>query len=158
MNSDQVAKIRQHIGVVFQDFNLLDHLTVYQNVMLPLKIMGIAVEQRQQQALELLAWVGLQDHLQAYPTTLSGGQRQLVAIARAVVTRPRLLIADEPTGSVDEKMAMRLLYLFEELHKAGTSVIIATHYRDFARVLGYPELIIKNHQVEMVNRYKTHAA
>jgi cell division transport system ATP-binding protein len=76
---------------------------------------------------ELLAWVGLADHLEARPTTLSGGQQQRVAIARAVIGRPSLLLADEPTGNVDEGLALRLLRLFEELNKVGTTVIIATH-------------------------------
>lgn len=145
----QASEIRQQIGIVFQDFNLLEHLTIIENVTLPLKIRGIDSGIRYQQAKELLEWVGLKDHLHSYPPAISGGQRQLATIATAIIGQPKLILADEPTGSVDEKMAMKLLYLFDELHKMGTTIIFATHHRDFARVLGYPELIIAKQKLTM---------
>ncbi len=123
----EAARMRRKIGVVFQDFRLLDHLTALENVALPLKISGQRDEKVRHHVAELLAWVGLAEHLDSYPPTLSGGQKQRVAIARAVVGRPNLLLADEPTGNVDDRMAVRLLYLFEELNKLGTTIVIATH-------------------------------
>ncbi len=136
----QLAELRRKIGVVFQDFRLLNHLSVLDNVALPLRVAGMAERQVRDHAEELLAWVGLADHLQARPMTLSGGQKQRVAIARAVIRRPRLLLADEPTGNVDDKIALRLLYLFEELNKLGTTVVIATHNEALISRFGHPQL------------------
>jgi cell division transport system ATP-binding protein len=123
-----LASLRRRIGVVFQEFRLLDHLSAYDNVALPLRIMGRAEASYRQDVTELLGWVGLGDRLHARPATLSGGEKQRVAIARAVVGKPDLLIADEPTGNVDEEMAERLYRLFRELNKRlRTTVLIATH-------------------------------
>ncbi len=119
--------LRQRIGVVFQDYRLLDHLTALENVALPLHVAGAKPEQVRDHVAELLSWVGLAEHLDARPETLSGGQKQRVAIARAVIGRPSLLFADEPTGNLDADLGMRLMYLFEELNKIGTTVVIATH-------------------------------
>lgn len=131
---------RQKIGVVFQDFNLLDHLNALDNVSLPLRILGIPPEQCRARAFKILQWVGLEDHVKAYPKTLSGGQQQRIVIARAVVSKPQLLLADEPTGNVDDKNAVRLIELFEGLHKIGTTVVIATHNRDLVEEFRYPEI------------------
>ena len=122
-------ELRRRIGVVFQDFRLLDHLSTFDNVALPLRIAGQDSRSYRQDVEELLSWVGLGDRLQARPPTLSGGEQQRVAIARAVVARPDLLLADEPTGNVDPEMGQRLIRLFEELNKLGTTVLIATHDR-----------------------------
>jgi cell division transport system ATP-binding protein len=119
--------LRRQIGVVFQEFRLLPHLSALDNVALPLRVAGMDEAKVQEHVVELLTWVGLGDHLDAKPATLSGGQQQRVAIARAVITRPRLLLADEPTGNVDDRIAVRLMHLFEELHRLGTTVVIATH-------------------------------
>ncbi len=124
---EHVATLRRRMGVVFQDFRLLNHLSVLDNVALPLRVAGARESHIQRQVPELLEWVGLADHMHATPPTLSGGQAQRVAIARAVITQPDLLLADEPTGNVDDDLAMRLLYLFEEMNKLGTTVLIATH-------------------------------
>jgi cell division transport system ATP-binding protein len=121
--------IRRRIGVVFQDFQLLDHLTITDNVALPLRLAGGSYEQVRDHVMELLRWVGLGDRLDASPSALSGGEQQRVAIARAVINRPDLLLADEPTGNVDDQIGLRLMHLFEQLHKLGTTVIIATHNR-----------------------------
>ncbi|MBM3483670.1 MAG: cell division ATP-binding protein FtsE [Alphaproteobacteria bacterium] len=122
-----LAALRRRIGVVFQDFRLLDHLTVVENVALPLRIAGASEAEIRQHVPELLGWVGLTDQMNARPPTLSGGQKQRVAIARAVITKPDLLLADEPTGNIDSALGLRLLRLFEELNKVGTTVVIATH-------------------------------
>ena len=141
------ALMRRKIGVVFQDFRLVNHLTALENVALPLKIAGQRADQVREHVSELLSWVGLADFLDAYPPTLSGGQQQRVAIARAVISRPSVLLADEPTGNVDDRIAMRLLYLFEELHRNGTTVLIATHNEALARRFDQPILRLRDNSV-----------
>jgi cell division transport system ATP-binding protein len=121
--------LRRRIGVVFQDFRLLDHLSAFDNVALPLRLAGRRVDKYAHDVEELLGWVGLGERLGAKPPTLSGGEQQRVAIARAVVARPDLLLADEPTGNVDPDIAQRLVRLFGELNRLGTTVLIATHDR-----------------------------
>src|SRR5205085_1693342 len=121
--------LRRRIGVVFQDFRLLDHLSAFDNVALPLRLSGRNAGEFHRDVEELLSWVGLGDRLDARPARLSGGEQQRIAIARAVVARPDLLLADEPTGNVDPDMGQRLIRLFEELNKLGTTVLIATHDR-----------------------------
>ena len=122
-----ITQTRRRLGVIFQDFRLLNHLTTYENVALPLRVQGREESGYRAQVVELLHWVGLGDRLHALPEVLSGGEQQRVAIARALIGRPELLLADEPTGNVDPKMARRLIRLFIELHKSGTSIVIATH-------------------------------
>jgi cell division transport system ATP-binding protein len=122
-------ELRRRIGVVFQDFRLLDHLSAFDNVALPLRLAGGRPPAYEKDVEELLGWVGLGDRLDARPATLSGGEQQRVAIARAVVARPDLLIADEPTGNVDAEIGQRLIRLFAELNRLGTTVVIATHDR-----------------------------
>ena len=121
--------IRRRIGVVFQDFRLLNHLSAFDNVALPLRLAGKKGGEFSHDVRELLSWVGLGDRMDSRPATLSGGEQQRVAIARAVVARPDLLIADEPTGNVDPEMGARLIRLFGELNRLGTTVLIATHDR-----------------------------
>jgi cell division transport system ATP-binding protein len=125
----ELPALRRRIGVVFQDFRLLDHLSAFDNVALPLRLAGKHGADYSHDVRELLSWVGLGDRLDAPPPTLSGGEQQRVAIARAVVARPDLLIADEPTGNVDPDMGARLIRLFAELNRWGTTVLIATHDR-----------------------------
>jgi cell division transport system ATP-binding protein len=127
LDNDKLTNVRRRIGVVFQDFRLLDHLTTYENVALPLLVQGRAASAYRDEVIELLKWVGLGERIDALPAVLSGGEKQRAAIARALVGRPELLLADEPTGNVDPEMAWRLLRLFVELHKSGTAVVIATH-------------------------------
>jgi cell division transport system ATP-binding protein len=124
---DKLAVLRRRIGVVFQDFRLLDHLTTFDNVALPLRILGREESTYRDEVAELLDWVGLGERLWSLPPVLSGGEKQRAAIARAVIARPQLLLADEPTGNVDPSLAQRLLRLFVELNKSGTSIVIATH-------------------------------
>ncbi|MBI1339011.1 ATP-binding cassette domain-containing protein [bacterium] len=122
------ARLRRRIGVVFQEFRLLDHLTAYENVSLPLRVAGDVEKRYRDDVVELLRWVGLGDRLHAKPPTLSGGEQQRVAIARALVVKPDLIIADEPTGNVDREMGDRLMRLFGELNKRlNTTLLIATH-------------------------------
>jgi cell division transport system ATP-binding protein len=127
VSRDAIAALRRRVGIVLQDFRLLNHLTTYENVSLPLRVAGRSEETYRHEVAELLHWVGLGDRLWALPPVLSGGEKQRAAIARAVIARPKLLLADEPTGNVDPALARRLLRLFIELHKSGTSIVIATH-------------------------------
>jgi cell division transport system ATP-binding protein len=127
LSKDSLATLRRRIGIVFQDFRLLDHMSTYENVALPFRVMGKDEGSYRGEVVELLNWVGLGDRMGALPPVLSGGEKQRAAIARAVIARPQLLLADEPTGNVDPNLAQRLLRLFIELNKSGTTVVIATH-------------------------------
>lgn len=122
-----LPNLRRRIGVVFQDFRLLDHLTTYENVALPLRVLGKAESDYRADVVDLLEWVGLGERMHVLPPVLSGGEKQRAAIARALITKPEILLADEPTGNVDPPLARRLLRLFVELNRLGTSVLIATH-------------------------------
>jgi cell division transport system ATP-binding protein len=127
LGPDDIAALRRRIGIVFQDFRLLDHFTTYENVALPLRVQGRAEASYRPEVIELLHWVGLGDRMHMLPPVLSGGEKQRTAIARALITRPELLLADEPTGNVDPPLARRLLRMLVELHRSGTSIVIATH-------------------------------
>jgi len=127
ISKDDLTSLRRRMGVVFQDFRLLDHLTTYENVALPLRVQGKEEASYRAEVVELLRWVGLGDRMHMLPPVLSGGEKQRAAIARALIVRPDLLLADEPTGNVDPSLARRLLRLFIELNRLGTSVVIATH-------------------------------
>ena len=127
MARSELPGLRRRIGVVFQDFRLLDHLTTFENVALPLRVLGREESAYRADVVELLRWVGLGDRMHALPPILSGGEKQRAAIARALITRPEILLADEPTGNVDPPLAARLMRLFVELNRLGTSVVIATH-------------------------------
>ena len=123
----RLPAFRRRIGVVFQDFRLVPHLSAFDNVALPLRLAGTDEREIRAPVDEMLAWVGLSDRASARPATLSGGEQQRVAIARAVIGRPDILVADEPTGNVDPDMAVRLLHLFDGLNRLGTTVVVATH-------------------------------
>lgn len=131
---------RRRIGAVFQDFRLLDHLSVFDNAALPLRLAGGRPPDHAADVEEMLRWVGLDRRMDARPTALSGGEKQRLAIARAVLNRPELIVADEPTGSVDRAMAERLLRLFQALNRQGVTLLVASHdealaARSGARVL-----------------------
>jgi cell division transport system ATP-binding protein len=127
LSKDGRATLRRRIGIVFQDFRLLDHMTTYENVALPLRVLGKDEASYRSEVVELLEWVGLGNRIDSLPPILSGGEKQRAAIARAVIARPQLLLADEPTGNVDPNLGQRLLRLFIELNKTGTAILIATH-------------------------------
>jgi cell division transport system ATP-binding protein len=124
---ERLPGFRRRLGVVFQDFRLVPHLSAFDNVALPLRVAGIAERDLLKPVRDMLEWVGLADRIGARPATLSGGEQQRVAIARAVIGRPQMLVADEPTGNVDPEMAVKLLRLFEALNRLGTTVVVATH-------------------------------
>ena len=152
LDADKLTGVRRRIGVVFQDFRLLDHLTTYENVALPLLVQGRSPASYREEVEELLKWVGLGDRIHALPAVLSGGEKQRAAIARALIGRPELLLADEPTGNVDPEMAWRLLRLFVELHKSGTSVVLATHDVGLMESFGsVRKLVIADGQVQVLD-------
>lgn len=144
---EQLPSIRRRIGVVFQDFRLLDHLTTFENVALPLIVREQSPDQYSHDVSELIEWVGLGDRRDTYPPTLSGGEKQRAAIARAVVGRPQLLLADEPTGNVDPALARRLLRLFIELNKLGTTIVIATHDVNLIEQFPIPRMILERNEL-----------
>lgn len=150
MTPDQRAVTRQNLGVVFQDFRLLNHLTIYDNVALPLRLKGKDESYSKQMVVELVDWLGLKDRLFDYPLSLSGGEQQRVALARAVVANPRLILADEPTGHVEPEMAYRIMFLLETLNKQGTAVIFTTHNVELLVKYNYPEWRLHN---GVINEY-----
>ncbi len=152
LTQDEVAFTRRNMGIVFQDFRLLDNLTVRENVMLPLTLHGYPSEEQQGCVDEILDWVGLGDKMDKKPGYLSGGEKQRVGIARAVVNRPKFLIADEPTGNVDAAMGKRILHLFCELHKHGTTVLVATHDRDLVESFGFPCIYLEDGKLKGISK------
>ena len=122
-----IAKMRRRVGVVFQDFRLLDHLNVVDNIALPLRAAGVSVADHSEDVMELVRWVGLERRADARPAQLSAGEKQRAAIARAVINSPDLILADEPTGNIDPDMGGRILRLLVELNKLGKTVMIVTH-------------------------------
>ncbi len=139
---------RRRMGVVFQDFRLLDHLSAFDNVALPLRLAGARPESYAADIDEMLDWVGLGDCAGACPPALSGGEKQRLAIARAVIAGPELIVADEPTGNVDAAMAARLLKLFQSLNRLGATVLIATHDEALAERSGAAVLRLDGGRVE----------
>lgn len=144
LSADEIAFTRRKMGIVFQDFRLLPHLTVRENVALPLNLYGLPTKEQERAVDDMLAWVGLSDKKNETPDRLSGGEKQRVGIARAVVHRPQVLLADEPTGNLDAAMAKRILHLLVELNKHGTTVLIATHDKELVKSFHYPVLAMKD--------------
>ena len=155
-NTGQMSRVerknlRQKIGVVFQDFRLLNHLSAFDNIALPLRINGVPEKEIIENVEELMDWVGLGDHHYMLPNTLSGGQQQRVAVARAVITRPKLLLADEPTGNLDDEIGLRLMGLFDQLYRMGTTVLIASHNTALMEKFGqHPKLILEDGQIRLL--------
>jgi len=150
MSRTTKAQIRRQIGVVFQDYRLLNHLNAFDNVALPLRLAGEKEADIKKHVSELLAWVGLEKQLKSYPEELSGGEQQRIAIARAVIHKPTLLLADEPTGNVDDIMAKRLLHLFLELNKLGTTVVVATHNSGLVQSFHFPQLHLSEGRLKII--------
>lgn len=138
MKNQEIALYRQQIGVVFQNFYLLDHLTTLDNIALPLRLKGEGWTECRRKAQQMMKWIGLGGFEDAMPATLSGGQKQRSVIARSVMNKPRLLLADEPTGNLDDENAAKLLYLFEELNRSGITIVMATHNKDLATEFPHP--------------------
>lgn len=143
----QTADMRRRIGIVFQDFRLLEHLDVFDNAALPLFVRGEDPKRFEADVIELLSWVGLKNRLHVMPDVLSGGEKQRLAIARAVINRPTLILADEPTGNIDHAMGLRIMRLFIELNRLGATVLIATHDEALIRASGMPVLELREGRV-----------
>ncbi len=146
---DEMALMRRRIGVVFQEFRLLEHLSAYDNVAVPLRIRGMGEKEIKRRVGELLRWVDLEKSRDKICNTLSGGEKQRVAIARAVINRPEILLADEPTGSVDDDIGGRIMKLFIELNRLGTTVVIATHSQDLITQYPYPRIHLENKMLKI---------
>ncbi len=158
LSRDGRAKLRRRIGVVFQDFRLIPHLTAVENVMLPLLLRGAKKKAAGDHARHLLRWSGALEQEDTYPDQLSGGQQQRVAIARAVIGRPSLLLADEPTGNVDDASAEKIMHLFLELNKLGTTVVVATHNLNLVETHKFPCLRLSGGQLHLVEASQKVAA
>ncbi len=143
-----LAALRRRIGIVYQDFRLIASLSLLDNVALPLRIAGVPETEILPRVRELLEWVDLSDCMHALPATVSGGQQQRAAIARAVIARPDIILADEPTGNLDDALAARLIFLFQELNRLGTTIVIATHNTTLVRQTGHPCLHIVSGQLD----------
>jgi len=143
LSQDRLLQMRRHIGIVFQEFRLLDHLTTFENVALPLRVLGQPESEYRPNVTELLEWVGLGERMNALPSLLSGGEKQRAAIARAVIARPKVLLADEPTGNVDPDLSSRLVHLFAELNRTlGMTIILATHELPLLDRFNYPRMLL----------------
>ncbi|MEO8757043.1 MAG: cell division ATP-binding protein FtsE [Devosia sp.] len=149
LDQDSLLDMRRHIGIVFQEFRLLEHLTTFENVALPLRVLGQPESEYRSNVTELLEWVGLGERMDALPALLSGGEKQRAAIARAVIGRPDILLADEPTGNVDPELSLRLVRLFAELNKLGTTIILATHELPLLDAFDFPHMSLRDGEVRV---------
>lgn len=153
---DRLPFFKRRIGKVFQDYRLLEHLSVEENVGLPLKVAGEPLHLIKQKVDEILEWIGLHEYRHELPQVLSGGQKQRVAIARAVITRPDVLLADEPTGNLDPALALKFMYLFETLNKDGATIIFATHDENLiSRFSHHP--VLRLHEGKLSERREPYA-
>ena len=149
---NKLYHIKRQIGFVFQDFRLLPHLTTYENVALPLKVQNKKEKNYKMDVVELLNWVNLEHCTHSYPNYLSGGEQQRAAIARAVITSPKLILADEPTGNVDNENTKKILSLFNEMNKLGTTVIIATHDENVLSQCRATIIEIENNKIKIKDK------
>jgi cell division transport system ATP-binding protein len=136
MSTAEVQAYRRTVGFVFQDFRLIPRFTVFQNVAFVMRVLGIALATQQRKTFQVLKWVGLQHRMNAFPEELSGGEQQRIAIARALVNDPQLILADEPTGNLDPDLSLEIMNLFREINARGTTVLVATHDRELIRRVG----------------------
>jgi cell division transport system ATP-binding protein len=140
----RIPFLRRSIGAVFQDFKLLHRKTVMENVALVLRIQGVPAKERKSRAYAALKRVGLHHKLAKYPLELSGGEQQRVAISRALINEPAILLADEPTGNLDPDLALEIMEMFKEINARGTTVIVATHDRDTIERMGRRSLLLEH--------------
>ncbi|MBR5153870.1 MAG: ATP-binding cassette domain-containing protein [Alphaproteobacteria bacterium] len=148
LNRSEITKLRQKMAIVFQSYSLLSHLSVFDNVALPLRVRGISEEKIKQLVTKVLDWVGLGKFANAAPLSLSGGQQQRVSVARAIIVQPSILLADEPTGNLDPENASRLMELFIQMNKMfGTTIILATHSTELLKTYKFPVIHVENHRV-----------
>ena len=151
LSPSQVQAYRRTVGFVFQDFRLIPRFTVFQNVAFVMRVLGIADAVQQRKTFQVLKWVGLQHRMNAYPRELSGGEQQRIAIARALVNDPQLVLADEPTGNLDPDLSLEIMNLFREINARGTTVLVATHDRELIRRVGRRAVTLDHGQVVEVS-------
>ena len=132
----EVQAYRRTVGFVFQDFKLIQTKTIFENVSFALRVLGMPVDQQRRRTYQVLKWVGLQHRLNALPAELSGGEQQRVAVARALVNEPHLVLADEPTGNLDPDLSLEIMNLFRDINASGTTVVVATHDRELIKWVG----------------------
>ena len=147
LGRSQVQTFRRHVGFVFQDFRLIPRFTVFQNVAFVMRVLGLPVATQQRKTFQVLKWVGLQHRMNAFPEELSGGEQQRIAIARALVNDPQLVLADEPTGNLDPDLSLEIMNLFREINARGTTVLVATHDRELIRRVGRRSITLDHGKV-----------
>lgn len=158
MSRDEITQIRQKMSIVFQEYSLLSHLSVFDNVALPLRVRGMPDAKIKKLVAKVLDWVGLGKYADANPRALSGGQQQRVSVARAIITQPSILLADEPTGNLDDENASRLMELFIQMNKMfGTTIILATHSKKLMETYKFPVIKVENHRVSFTGKPDTTA-
>ena len=143
----QVQAYRRSLGFVFQDFKLLPNKTVLDNVAFVPRVLGMPLAQQQRRTFQVLKWVGLQHRMNAFPMELSGGEQQRIAIARALVNDPVIILADEPTGNLDPDLSLEIMNLFREINARGTTVLVATHDRELIRRVGRRALTLDHGRI-----------
>ena len=146
----QIQAYRRSIGFIFQDFRLIPRFTVFQNVAFVMRVLGVPAAIQQRKTFQMLKWVGLQHRMNAYPEELSGGEQQRIAIARALVNDPQLVLADEPTGNLDPDLSLEIMNLFREMNARGTTVVVATHDRELIRRVGRRAITLEHGQLSEV--------
>jgi cell division transport system ATP-binding protein len=153
MTRDEITHIRQKMAIVFQSYSLLSHLSVFDNVALPLRVRGVAEVKIKKLVSKVLDWVGLGKYADAAPMSLSGGQQQRVSVARAIIVQPSILLADEPTGNLDDENASRLMELFIQMNKMfGTTIILATHNKKLMETYKFPVIHVENQRVSFTGK------
>lgn len=151
MSRNEITDLRHKMAIVFQEYSLLSHMTVFDNIALPLRVRGISDAKIKKLVAKVLEWVGLGKYADANPKSLSGGQQQRVSVARAIITQPAILLADEPTGNLDDENASRLMELFIQMNKMfGTTIILATHSKKLMDTYKFPQIRIENHKLTFV--------
>jgi cell division transport system ATP-binding protein len=147
MNASQIQAYRRTVGFVFQDFKLIPTLTVYENITFVPRVLGQTLAIQRRKAFQVLKWVGLQHRMNAFPLELSGGEQQRVAVARALINDPALVLADEPTGNLDPDLALDIMNLFRDINARGTTVLVATHDRELIRRVGRRTLTLEQGRI-----------
>ncbi len=156
LTRDDIANLRHKMAIVFQEYSLLSHFSVFDNVALPLRVRGVREDKIKQLVSKVLDWVGLSKYADANPKSLSGGQQQRVSVARAIIIQPAILLADEPTGNLDDENASRLMELFIQMNKMfGTTIILATHNKKLMETYKFPIIQIDNHHVNFLGGKKS---
>ncbi len=145
-----ISNLRRKISTVYQDYRLVKHINVFENIALALKIANVEKGEIETKVFQLLKWIGLERYAKYYPDMLSGGQQQCVALSRAIIGRPKIILADEPTGSIDDEMSDRIMLMLEELNKQGTSMVVATHNKDLINRFKHKIVRLENAKIQII--------